>query len=639
MKKETETKKRTTHQHEEAKEEEEFHVDQPVQTEHHRQAVVIHDEAKNQNYKVKDTNNEISGESRRHYQNHKVKDTNVQVDTSGHHDGESRHVYQLYQKDRILRDKSRREYHSDEREKIVRHVLGEDIEDGARFHRTVEKDLVREGRTDKHRVLVAKEWQHPEDDSGGYVQGQQSQRPRKNTISQVGAFAVEGIGVVEERSSGVMNNNSNHDNSEAVIDGAVLVDNDTSLADKTVFMEEGTSHKGNKEEEEVIEGTIMQNSDVQSNVYPWLGLAFLAVTGLVVFLALYLPSTSSSLSVGSNSSQTVHDAANNSPIIYPPFQDDLLTSTLKAILNTSTPAYLANAWIWNDPNFANYSHERQRQRFDLAYWYYATNGHNWFRNDYWLSYNINECDWFTQAHNESILHYDNYPVCDENNTLLIFNLNSNNLQGTLPIVNGVLTNILTFDVGNNQLHGAVPAGAAATNEVLEVFIVSNNNFEGQLTSSGGFRPFGIRIIKLDGNFLLGYMDPLHKYLTKLEIVNASSNLFGLYGGKLSETFNSKSLFYYGNADNLLTGTIPTALGVLPALETIDFHGNPGLFGMIPTELGELTNLTLLDLSYTNVSGPVPTTLCDRVGSGLLEIRANCSLVDCCSVSSPLPNRS
>ncbi|CAB9504121.1 Leucine Rich Repeat [Seminavis robusta] len=614
------------HQREEAKDDE-HHVDQLARIERHRQAVAIPDEAKNQNHKVKDTNDE----------------------TSANHEGESRHVYRLYQKDRIIRsglseggaddskdtnveasghhdDESRREYYFHQKDRIIRHVLGEDSEDNSSSpNSAVGKDLFRVGRKEG-----AKNNEHQQELVANEPQRQQ------NTVQQVGAFAVEGIGAVEERSSEmnddlvIHNSDANNNNNEAVIDEAVLVDNDATLGDEAVFMEQGTRRRGNKQE--VIEGTIMQNSDVQSNVYPWLGLAFLAVTGLVVFLALYLPSTSSSLSVGSNSSQNVHDAANNSTIIYPPFQDDLLTSTLKAILNTSTPAYLANVWMWNDPNFANYSHERQRQRFDLAYYYYATNGHNWFRNDHWLSYNINECDWFTQAHNESILHYDNYPVCDENNTLLIFNLNSNNLQGTLPIVNGVLTNILTFDVGNNQLHGAVPAGAAATNEVLEVFIVSNNNFEGQLTSSGGFRPFGIRIIKLDGNFLLGYMDPLHKYLTNLEIVNASSNLFGLYGGKLSESFNSKSLYYYGVADNLLTGTIPTALGILPAMETIDFHGNPGLFGMIPTELGELTNLTLLDLSYTNVSGPVPTTLCDRVGSGLLEIRANCSLVDCCSVN-------
>ncbi|CAB9504117.1 LRR receptor-like serine threonine-protein kinase At4g08850 [Seminavis robusta] len=125
---------------------------------------------------------------------------------------------------------------------------------------------------------------------------------------------------------------------------------------------------------------------------------------------------------------------------------------------------------------------------------------------------------------------------------------------------------------------------------------------------------------------------VHKYMTKLEILNASSNLFGLFGAKLAETLVSKSLYYFGGADCLFTGTIPSTLGLLPALETIDVHGNVGLFGLIPTELGELTNQALLDVSFTNISGPVPTKLCERVETGLLEIRANCSLVDCCSIN-------
>eukprot|EP00797_Seminavis_robusta_P011476 Sro186_g080620.1 Leucine Rich Repeat (569) ;mRNA; r:26629-28335 len=539
------------------------------------------------------------------------KDTNDE--SSGHHDDESRREYKFHQKDRI-----------------IRHVFGEDSEDNSSSpNSAVGKDLFRVGRKEG-----AKNNEHQQELVANEPQRQQ------NTVQQVGAFAVEGIGAVEERSSEmnddlVIHNSDadNNNNNEAVIDGAVLVDNDATLADQTVFMEQGTRRRGNKQE--VIEGTIMQNSDVQSNVYPWLGLAFLASTGLVVFLALYLPSSSNQSSVGSNRSQTVHDADKHSPIIYPPYQDDLPTTTLKVILNKSTPEYLANVWVWNDPNLASYSPERQHQRFDLAYCYYMSNGQNWFRNDHWLSYDVNECDWFTQAHNESILHYDNYPVCDENNTLLILNLNSNNLQGTLPAVSRLLPNLRTFDIGNNQLHGEVPTGAAATNEVMEVFIVSNNYFEGQMIASGGFRSFGLRVGKLDGNKLLGYHDPLLKYLTKLEIMNVSSNLYGVYGSKLAEMIESKSIYYFGSADNMFTGTIPTTLGILPTLETIDIHGNPGLFGTIPTELGALTNLALLDVSYTNISGPVPTKLCELVESGLLKIRANCSLVDCCSMNSTL----
>ncbi|CAB9507942.1 Leucine Rich Repeat [Seminavis robusta] len=440
--------------------------------------------------------------------------------------------------------------------------------------------------------------------------------PNANMSGLPGAFSVVGIGATTDETQ--QNNNIETDNNspssnetEAVIDGAVLVNNETDNLEQGRHVE-------------VIEGTIMPANQQQRNALPTVGLAFAAIVGLGIFLALYLPLTAKSKSKGD------HDHASVVVVIHPPFQDGLSLPTLKAFENTSTPEYRANAWMWNDPNLNSYTPERQLQRYDLAWWYYITNGHNWFRNDHWLSYDVNECDWFTQAHNESILHYDKYPVCGENSTLLILNLNSNNLQGTLPVVNRFLSRMKTFDIGDNNMHGAVPTGPAGNNEVMEVFIVSNNNFTGQLISGTGFKPFGVRVIKMGKNTLHGYHAPLYHVLTKLEVVNIEGNLFGLFDGKLTEAIgNSKPLREYDMSSNFFGGTIPTRLGELAALETIDVHDNADMTGQIPSELGELSSLSFLDVTRTNVSGRVPEKLCERVHIGLMEIRANCSLVECC----------
>ncbi|CAB9520466.1 Leucine Rich Repeat [Seminavis robusta] len=444
-----------------------------------------------------------------------------------------------------------------------------------------------------------------------------------------GAYSVVGIGATAE----TMDESQNYNNietgnpcisneTEAVIDGAVVVDDEEINQDR---LENGTLHAP---DDEVIEGRVMPSNHRTKSRLPLLCLAFVAIAGLGVFLAVYLPFTAKGDASKATfpTSESINDHA--SMVIHPPFQDDLSLQTLKAFQNTTTPEYKANVWMWNDPNLNSYTPERQLQRYDLAWWYYISNGDNWYRNDHWLSYDVNECDWFTQAHNETILHYDNYPVCDENNTLLILNLNSNNLQGTLPVVNRFLSRMKTFDIGdNNNMHGAVPTGPAGNNEVLEVFIVSNNNFEGQIISGNGFKPFGLRVIKIDSNTLHGYHAPLYHVLTKLEVINIGGNLFR--GAQTEAIGNCKPLREYVVSGNVFSGAIPTRLGELAALNTIDVHDNADLTGQIPSELGELSSLSFLDVTGTNISGPVPEKLCDRAQQGLMEIRANCSLVDCC----------
>ncbi len=58
-------------------------------------------------------------------------------------------------------------------------------------------------------------------------------------------------------------------------------------------------------------------------------------------------------------------------------------------------------------------------------------------------------------------------------------------------------------------------------------------------------------------------------------------------------------------DNTLTGAIPTQLGALTKLTALDLSDN-SLSGAIPTQLGNLTALTALDLSDNTLTGAIPT---------------------------------
>jgi Leucine Rich repeats (2 copies) len=57
----------------------------------------------------------------------------------------------------------------------------------------------------------------------------------------------------------------------------------------------------------------------------------------------------------------------------------------------------------------------------------------------------------------------------------------------------------------------------------------------------------------------------------------------------------------------LTGLIPSSMGKLVELQLLDFGGNQ-LRGTIPTELGKMTELTSLDLEDNQLTGTIPSEL-------------------------------
>ena len=71
----------------------------------------------------------------------------------------------------------------------------------------------------------------------------------------------------------------------------------------------------------------------------------------------------------------------------------------------------------------------------------------------------------------------------------------------------------------------------------------------------------------------------------------------------------------------LRGTMPSELGSLTNLRTLDLLGNQ-LTGSIPVELGSLTNLTHLDLRHNQLTGEIPTELGSLVNLRVLTLSSN-----------------
>ena len=77
----------------------------------------------------------------------------------------------------------------------------------------------------------------------------------------------------------------------------------------------------------------------------------------------------------------------------------------------------------------------------------------------------------------------------------------------------------------------------------------------------------------------------------------------------TELGNLTSLTFLDLSRNSLTGSIPSELGDLESLTILDLGLN-SLSGTIPTEFGNLSNLTYLSLSYNSLSGAIPSEVTD-----------------------------
>ena len=94
-----------------------------------------------------------------------------------------------------------------------------------------------------------------------------------------------------------------------------------------------------------------------------------------------------------------------------------------------------------------------------------------------------------------------------------------------------------------------------------------------------------------------------KNLTRLSL--HGNELTGVDPGRVSPTQKPDRIC--GFTDNELTGSIPVELGQLKNLTRLNLGDNE-LTGAIPAELGQLKNLTNLWLRGNKLTGSIPTEL-------------------------------
>ena len=110
-----------------------------------------------------------------------------------------------------------------------------------------------------------------------------------------------------------------------------------------------------------------------------------------------------------------------------------------------------------------------------------------------------------------------------------------------------------------------------------------------------------------------------------EVTELNLNFNRLLGAIPTELGELTALTLLDLGRNPLSGTIPTELGALTNLQELHFSGNTrndGVSGEIPAELGALTNLQKLHLYQNRLNGAIPSELGALTGLRELRLESN-----------------
>ncbi|XP_058722145.1 probable LRR receptor-like serine/threonine-protein kinase At3g47570 [Vicia villosa] len=170
-------------------------------------------------------------------------------------------------------------------------------------------------------------------------------------------------------------------------------------------------------------------------------------------------------------------------------------------------------------------------------------------------------------------------------SLKVISTAANEFSGSLPPnLFHTLPNLRYFAIGGNQFSGPIPTSIANAS-ILAIFDISENHFVGQVPSLGKLQSL-LQIYMAANN--LGYNS------TKdLEFLKSLTNCSKL-----------QSITLFGNN---FGGSLPSSVGNLSTTISQLNLGSNQIHGKIPTELGNLINLSLLNMIDNLLEGTIPTT--------------------------------
>ncbi|CAL5020917.1 unnamed protein product [Urochloa decumbens] len=202
--------------------------------------------------------------------------------------------------------------------------------------------------------------------------------------------------------------------------------------------------------------------------------------------------------------------------------------------------------------------------------------------------------------------------------LKYLDLSYNNFFGPLLILGGLqqLQDLYLND--NNFFSGSLPVLGGL--QQLQYLFLNSNNLTGiipdELTNCSN-----LNYLDTSSNSLVGSISPKFGLLSNLVFVSfASNHLEGSIPSELSQPRNLEYLILGGNR---LSGEIPHSIFGLSSLKSLSLDYNMLDKASLPPNIGELLpNLIQLTLENNSFEGPIPTSLGSILGLKMLDLSLN-----------------
>ncbi|XP_021679458.1 probable inactive receptor kinase At5g10020 isoform X2 [Hevea brasiliensis] len=199
----------------------------------------------------------------------------------------------------------------------------------------------------------------------------------------------------------------------------------------------------------------------------------------------------------------------------------------------------------------------------------------------------------------------------------VVDLSRNNLSADMSVMQYWEATLEVLDLSSNKLSGSLP-NLTSQFFRLSKLILRNNSLEGNLPLQLGDSP-GLSAIDLSLNQLSGPIPSGLFTSMTLTNLNLSRNQFTgpipLQGSRVGELLFLPSYPKMESLDlsyNSLTGGLPSDIGNMGSLKLLNLSNN-GLSGELPIELSKLAYLQYLDLSGNKFKGEIP----DKLPSSLI----------------------
>ena len=227
----------------------------------------------------------------------------------------------------------------------------------------------------------------------------------------------------------------------------------------------------------------------------------------------------------------------------------------------------------------------------------AAGGGGWTRSDGWLD-GFAAGDWHGVG-------------ADSLGRVTVLDLGDNGLAGELPTILGQLVHMTELRLaGNPALSGRLPLSL----DGLSLWTLhyggtglcspADASFQAWLNAIPSHEGTGVECAPLSDREILEivYESTGGPNWTNSDNWLTDAPLREWYGVRADNDGRVYSLSLF---DNNLTGSLPGELGQLGGLVRLNFGQNWHLTGLIPPQLGNLANLEVLHLQFTDVTGPIP----------------------------------